>query len=452
MFVDLFRIQALGPCIALGLAATLASGVAKADHLEDLPRQVDALQSELSRLKAEQGEMKAQQVAAQEGDGKSFKIKYKPGVQIESEDKNFTAHVGGRIMVDSAWYDEDKSNLGDGTEIRRGRLFLGGTMYKVWDYKFQFDFTSSGSAGIKDAYIKYKGLKPAALSVGNLKVPFSLEELTSSKYVTFMERALPNVLAPGRRLGARVDAHGDYWTFAAGIYGDQVQGDVSDEGDEPWEIGGRVTFAPLHEKTRVLHLGVGAVFADPNDDTIRIRQRPESHVTNARFVDTGTLDVEDFWRVGPEVALVYGPFAVQGEYMRVGINRDSGEDLDFDGWYVEGSYFLTVETRQYNPKTRSYRRVKPKHNLGDGGYGALQIGVRYSTIDLTDEDVLGGEEDNITIGLNWHVNPYIRFMFNAIWVDNDGDATGNASNLLPGELSAGDDDPFIAQIRAQIDF
>jgi phosphate-selective porin OprO/OprP len=428
---------------------------APAAELDDLQRQVDALQSELSRVKAQQSQMQSAQQAAAEmkDDGKSFKIKYKPGVQIESADKNFKAHVGGRIMVDSVWYDEDKSDLGDGTEIRRGRLFLSGTMYKVWDYKFQYDFTSSGSGGIRDAYFRYKGLKPATLSVGNLKVPFSLEELTSSKYITFMERALPNVFAPGRRLGALLNAHGDYWTFAAGIYGDEVDGDVDDEGDEPWEIGGRVTVAPLHEKTRALHLGVGAVYADPNDaGSVRFRQRPESHVTSARFVNTGSLDTDDFWRIGPEVALVYGPFAVQGEYMHVGVNRSSGSDVDFDGWYVEGSYFLTGESRAYSPKKGSFGRVKPKRNLGDGGYGAWQVGVRYSTVDLTDEDVLGGEEDNVTIGLNWHVNPYIRFMFNAIWVNNDEDATGNASHLHTGELSAGDDDPFIAQVRAQIDF
>jgi hypothetical protein len=42
-------------------------------------------------------------------------------------------------------------------------------------------------------------------------------------------------------------------------------------------------------------------------------------------------------------------------------------------------------------------------------------------------------------------------MLNTIWVDTDGNATGNAANTSSGE-TPGDDDPFIVQVRGQIDF
>ena len=69
--------------------------------------------------------------------------------------------------------------------------------------------------------------------------------------------------------------------------------------------------------------------------------------------------------------------------------------------------------------------------------------MRYSTIDLSDGAIEGGEEDNLTIGLNWYVNPHVRFMFN--YVRADADPT---SSDLTGE----DDEPNVFQTRAQIDF
>lgn len=90
-----------------------------------------------------------------------------------------------------------------------------------------------------------------------------------------------------------------------------------------------------------------------------------------------------------------------------------GLDLDFSGYYIEASYFITGEHRRY--KGGAFSRVKPKHNFTPGksvGPGAWQVAFRYSNIDLNDfdEGILGGQEDNLTIGLNWHINPNVRWM------------------------------------------
>jgi len=366
-------------------------------------------------------------------------------VKISSDDGKFETTLGGRLQVDAAWYDQDNVTLDgqNGTEFRRARLFVEGTMYDVWDFKAQYDFAGNETT-MKDAYIRYTGY-PAKLTVGQFKQPFGLEELTSSKYITFMERALPTeAFATSRRIGLGANYADDSWSLAASLYGREEADDT--DGDQGYGAGVRLTWAPWNEKTRVLHLGVAGAWEDPNDNAMRFRSRPESHKTNTRFVDTGSIpDPDTFTRYGLEAATVLGPFSLQGEYMGVSTSSDSVEDADFSGWYAYGSWFLTGESRKY--KKGAFSRVTPNTTVGKGGIGAWELAVRYSSIDLDDADTQGGEQDNVTVALNWYATKYVRFMANYVHVDADPVREGL---VVPGEYD--DDSPNIYQVRAQIDF
>ena len=359
------------------------------------------------------------------------KVKTKGGVKVKSDDGEFDFQFGGRVMVDAGYVDEDVSDHDSGTEFRRLRMFAKGTLYKDWGYKVQVDY-SDDELAIKDAYIKYK---PYGLTIGNFKQPISLEELTSSKYITFMERSLPTVFATSHRIGVGINKGGANWSAAASIYGGESEDD--EDGQEGYGLGGRVTYAPIAEKTRAIHLGLSAAQEEPADDgdDVRFRQRPEYHGTGTRIVDTGTItNIDDITKYGVEAAGVWGPFSVQAEYLKADVARDSGfSDVDFDGSYVSASYFLTGESRPYSAKKGKFGRVKPKAKTG-----AWEVALRYSTLDLDDGVIQGGEEDNLTAGLNWYVNPNVRIMAN--YIDVDADVAGV------------DDDPNIFAMRAQIDF
>jgi len=367
------------------------------------------------------------------------------GLKIESQDGAFKFQVGGRVMVDTAIYDKDKTSLGSGAEIRRARLFARGTVYNDWFYKAQIDFAGD-DVSLKDVYLGYQGFDDVKITIGNHKEPFSLEELTSSKYITFMERGLPNAFSPGRDIGISASTHGEKWGAKAGFFFDGVKNDNSPDA-QGWGVTGRLHFVPMMENENVIHLGAAASYRGDGGDELRFRERPESHVTSTRLVDTGTIsDYSNQTLLGAEAAAVFGPFSLQGEYMQTSVDVDGpGSDPDFSGWYVFGSYFLTGEHRPYKASSGTFGRVKPKSVVGKGGHGAWELAARYSSIDLDDSGIDGGEEDNITVGLNWYATPNIRFMANYIRASTDPTSEVKYA-------SAGDEDANIYQLRGQVDF
>ncbi len=394
-------------------------------------RQYGRLMSEI-KVTTEKTTVTKEQMQAKLGDASktTFEID-KGGMQVNSSDGEFSAKIGGRVQVDSAWYDEKGSEMGNGTEIRRGRLYLQGKMFNDWGYKLQYDFTGTGRGGIKDAFLTYNGFDHIELKAGNFKNPFMLQEQTSSKYITFTERSLLDAFSDSRHIGVMASTKHKHWTAAAGFFGNGVN--TSSKGkDEGWGVNGRTTYAPFNEKTRLIHLGAAVSYREVGDrESIRFKQQPETHVSGTNIVDTGIIaGGEKFLKFGAELAAVEGPFSIQSEYIWTTVDRDNGNDLDFDGWYAEAAYFLTGESLKY--KKGKFGGVSPKSIVGRNGIGAWQFATRYSSIDLNDRDIQGGEADSVTIGINWFPTSTLRFSANYVNVlDVDGGKShGEEPNLI----------------------
>ncbi|MBN1567460.1 MAG: hypothetical protein JXA73_06410 [Acidobacteria bacterium] len=365
------------------------------------------------------------------------------GLEASTYDGRFAFKLGGVFASDLAFYNENKNPLGNGTEIRSGRVEMEGTFFSNWDFEYSIEFADD-TVEIKDAFLTYKGLGSLNLTFGHYKAPFSLEQVGSRRNLTFLERALPNVLVPDRKLGVGASYYGAIWTAAAGIFGETYNGDVDDEGDEGWTASGRFTLAPFHSDTRVLHLGASAAYQVPGDvKEVRFRETPESHLTDARYLNTGKIkNIKDWFTYGMESVIVYGPFSVQGEFIHSSLNRGSNNDNPaFNGGYVFGSWMITGESRDYKFKKGAFGRITP-----DRTYGALELAVRYSVLDLNSPpETSGGRQDNVTFALNWYINRNVRLMTNYILANNDSYATDN------GDLY-GDDDIHIFQARLQVHF
>lgn len=426
-------------------AKTYAAIKATADRGKRVQAEPEPETTRSAASNTETRELIKEEIAATERD--KPKINTKGKFEVTSADEDFKFRIGGRLLVDAATHDSDITDLGDGSEVRRARLFVQGTLWQVWNYKFEYDFTNSGAEGINDAYLAYTGFKPVTLQGGHFKEPFSLQNLTSSKYVNFIERALPQAFAPGRNIGIAARSGSDHWSAAAGLFGESIT-NPGDDIDGGYGLTGRLTYAPVNTGDRVVHLGgaLGYRKTDQNNQ-VRFRERPESHVTDMRFVDTNftlgaPIDADDIYRYGLEGGAVYGPFAMQGEYIGVSVNRRlaTNPDLDFQGYYAEATWFLTDDQLNYSGKDGAFKAVNPGSIVGRGGIGAWQLGIRFSSIDLNDADISGGEEDNLTLGLNWFPNANLRFSANYIKVlDTEG-------GPVPG------DEPDILTVRGQLEF
>lgn len=396
---------------------------------------------EQNKTQSAEKETKIQAQLAEATKPSDVEVKVKGGVTVKTRDGKFSTKLGGRVQADAATYRGDPE-IGDGTEIRRARLYLEGTMYSDWGYKLQYDFANTntnGANGIADAFISYNGFDDLQIKVGNFKDPFSLEQQTSSKYVMFTERSLAGAFAAGRHIGAMASTKQQHWSLAGGVFGDSLtatNGSSHDQ-DEGWGLGARATFAPINEKNKVVHLGLGLNYRDTGGaGTTSFKSQAETHISGINIVNTSTIsDVTDFTKVGLELATVMGPFSAQAEYITTSVSRNNANDLDFDGWYAQAGYFFTGESRNY--KKGAFGGITPKASVGEGGIGAWELGLRYSSLDLTDRDIAGGEAESVTLGLNWYATPTLRFSANYIDVL---DVKGGTYD---------DQEPSVFQVRSQ---
>jgi phosphate-selective porin OprO/OprP len=149
--------------------------------------------------------------------------------------------------------------------------------------------------------------------------------------------------------------------------------------------------------------------------------------------------------MGLEAAYIDGPGSVHGEYIASRVDRDDGlSTLAFHGGYVQAAWFLTGESLPYLADTGVLGRLRPKSRftLKNPTGVAWELAVRLSGIDLNDDDIIGGEELNLTLGVTWYLDKYTKVMANyvdVIDVDRPGsEFDGNDLNIF--------------QLRFQIEF
>jgi len=364
---------------------------------------------------------------------------------FEDEAGDWKIWYDHRMYWDAAVYFTGEENpMSNGMQLRRGIIQFKTTMYRDWEAYIDLNAGRGSGATPRDFWLKryvHGNNWTMEFQVGNFKETTSLERLTSSRMLTFLERSGDSVFEEGRRKGAAFTFYTrKFWT-EWGVHGQEVDENRFEGGDnEAFGFNGRVVYTPVQKERRILHLGVWGSIRPPDaesGDRVRLRTRPETRITSNddhRFLNTGRVgDVDNYTRYGFELAGVYGPFQFQTEYKTFNLNRKNGEpDVNYWGGYIKGSYFLTGESRGYMISEGEFANFDHPVN----SWGALQIAARYSFYDLNDSaaGIMGGQQGVLTLGLNYYVQRFIKFQFNYAFVTLDSHADGDG-DLIPNNYS-----------------
>ena len=405
---------------------------------------MEAMEAELATLKADKG---------------------KKTTKVSSPTKP-TQKWTGRIHADYWGYPNDSPGIGffehpdpgtvgdpnpafgtdpeDRFAFRRIRLGLQGNILETMLYKAEVDFNNPGRPEYKDVYLGWTELPfNQTLLLGNQKRPLGLDHLNSSRYNVFMERPLvvEAFNEDARRIGLAMYGYTEdelfHWRY--GIYSlENTSTDGRLIGDSLQMSGNfRLSSSPWYDYTSdgrgYFHWAVAGMFAKPdgdasaadtNNNEARFRTRGENR-SDQRWLNTNRITNADWYEIAAvESILNIGPLQIVGEYQANWVQRDAADTLFYHGAYVYISYFLTGEYQPYDRTRGIIGRVKPYENFflvdrcsgGRGwGLGALQVAARYSYLDLSDDDVLGGVGNNVTLGLNWFWTAYSKVQFNYIY-------------------------------------
>ncbi len=338
-------------------------------------------------------------------------------------------------------------NLSDGSNLRRARLGWEGTHGEHVAYRAMFELggqddpTESRVAEVWASYNRGR----YTIQAGAYGPPSNMEGATGADSTLFLERASAADLARSvgggdGRIGVTV-RRTDFSSMAALSFTGPLLEDAEDYMPRA-AIVGRYARAITWRKDYLLHFGVNGTYVlvpgrnddgdQPNTFTIRFLNTPEIDVDDTPLIDTGDITARHTTVLGGEFAAQHKNLYLQAEGFWYGVQRhgDVAGNPNFIGFYVQGSWILTGETRRFDRSRRAFTFPKPDAPLGAGGLGAWELGLRYSVIDLNyragapgqalaADGVRGGRQEILGAALLWYPRARVRLMLNYLHVRVD---------------------------------
>lgn len=406
-------------------------------------------------------------------DESPVEVYLKDGLRFRTKDGSFEARIGGRFLghVRTVFDrpDDDVAapfrSVPNTAFVRQARFEMEGTYAKEWGFKVQTDFGSGGinqttgvaggnaTGTLRDAFVEWKKHKEFQLRLGQFFEPISQEDMTSTRFIDFVERSPLNRLMPGREIGLQASGmlFDDVLSYAVmalnggALLNDQGRAVVDREDEKELAVLLRVT--PFRNSgqdfLKGLRVGVGASVGSVDE-------------LGAAGLDLVSTELSILWldstagtfngrrtRINPQLSWPIGPFCLSAEYLLREDELVDGSlegEVESSGWYVAASYVLTGEDKK--PEAR----IVPK-----GDWGAVELAVRFANVTV-DNAVDAGiavaagnaeEVSTFTAGVNWWITRYVRVSVNAVVENYD-------EELDFGTRS--EDSIFGLLFRGQVDF
>ena len=424
-----YSLLAAALAVAMGSTSFSASAADNRDQtIAELKAQLEALTAKVAELEERSDAQSDVNIDTAAQLDKittgSPKIETKGGAKVTSADGKFEASIGGRIHFDTYAFDRDIASTTGTTEFRRARLTLGGKAYG-WEYKLEQDFGAGTNLdGLRDAYIAKSALG-GKFTIGHFKPYRAMEELTSSNELLMMERPFASAtgLFSGRQFqqGVGYLRAGEKYTAGAAVF--NLRG-ASSSRNEGMGASGRVTFAPINNDNNTLHLGAWYSYENANQGSDNLsasfnyagRRGPSQNIATTTGASRNEVTV-----YAVEAAGSFGPAFFQAEYADASFGQPLGADQDVTSYYVQGSFMLNGGVKAYKGATGVFGSpVVPADK------GLWELVARFDVME--NKDLLDTKTTSALLGVNYYVNPNLRFMLN--WTQGKNDKTGDEPSQI----------------------
>ena len=438
-----------------GAVMLMAGQFALADSTTDI---VDALVGK-GVLTEEEGKLISK--GHESAKSKAAKVVDKNGaLSLSSADGKSSIALAGRIQLDHRTFQNGTFNsTTEGFDVRRAYLGVSGTIKKYYDYKIIANFAeeekaTSATSNLKksnqldEAYFGINYWKEASFRFGQQKMPFSLEEQTSSRFIDFQERSLLNKMVPAKEIGVQIHGVFDNGIFygaalSTGEGRSKIEATTNEGVDYIGRLGINIA-QMIGDKDNVYHVAIAGSMSDSaQSNNTEIAFNSESK----GFDNKGTSFVSKRSRLGLEGSVALGPVKLQSEWIRNNYEKETGSiDENMDGYYASVNWLVTGEKYASSYKAGKYDRITPLNDFNPEGkgMGAWELGARFSSVDGKDlynvsSAALGTywAADSVTLGLKWIPSPYTRIMLNYVdteWETRTGSKVDERALTLRTQL------------------
>jgi phosphate-selective porin OprO/OprP len=385
---------------------------------------------------------------------------------LSSTDNRFRYWFDNRVYFDAAFYTGDNvyqgedNKIGNGVQIRRMRFAMKAILWGHWGGEIDFDFADN-VVDIKDAYIRYIG-NNWQIKAGNFREPFSLETMTTSRYITLMNRPYATEQAPSRHMGIAYKTFTNHLFFEGGVFSSVITNELMRDENKAngtnagWSVTARLAWAPIKKDQMVLHIGAAGSYRTPKLQEIgdpinsfRYGENAETEVNRKKYIDTDWIDDCQYKVLfGLELAYAVKNLRVQGEYIMTRIQRDvdvvpTGEDkMKLGGFYVMGAWLINNANYYYNMGDAEFSQI----DFIDNKKGAFEVALRYSYMNANTFKegsdipyIPGGSGAVMTAGASYYFNYNVKIMINYSYANHDRWADGKGKYKTYDVNAAGED-------------
>lgn len=451
------------------LAATMMAPPAYAgEEAEDAQLRIRELERQMQQmseqLKAVQEQLahsgQAAPAAARPTGGSPVEASFKNGLVFRDATGDWSLRLYARAQLDYRYFSPDEFSA-DTFSMRRARIGAIATFFDDFTLRIEGEYSGDGTSTgtytrMNDGYLDYTHFKQAMIRLGQFKTMHGLERAQGAMDLNFMERALTESLL-GSVFDRGVMLHGApvegmYYNLAyVNGTGQNIDDSSAETDGKDYSlrlVGNVAQWAGWKES--VVH--VGGFYAHGEQAAGALVPKLRTEGRGAEFFRVADVASDtDRTLSGFESALAYGPVKYQGEYIHANFDG-TGFDRDMSAWYASLQWLVTGERYADIYKSGAFLGVRPKNDFhfGKGGWGAIELGARYSHFDASDfEGVLTNTvqytdgADAWTLGAKWILNPNAQLQLNYVRTDFDDPITLNGRT---------DDHEDAMNMRVQFDF